>query len=128
MLEYIFFRIYEQQLRIVKWRDEAALCAVLYMASGPQLAVLAVDMAMSSMLGVQSLAKMLGKWVFVVGTYVVSYWLHWFILVRNGRADEIQRTYSTRYQRSVRATVLAHLYFVLPAVIAIVVAGQTRPH
>lgn len=128
LTEHVFFRVYEQQLRIVDDSSEAALYAVMYMAVGPPLIALTVDMGVSFLLAVQPLFEILGKWVYVVGMYAISFWLHWTKFVRDGKADAILRAHSQNFRYSVKDTVYAHFYILIPAAAAIIVAKYLSLH
>ena len=126
-VRYIFYRFYQQQIKICRFRDEAAIAAILYMAVGPQMLFFIADWTVASILRVPPLAFVLGKWVYGISTYAISFWLHWMAFVRAGKAEEIRLFYADTHPYKVRSIVLAHLYFIVPAISAIIVLKRLSP-
>jgi len=122
MIEYVFYRFYDQQIRVVKERKKAALYAILYMSIGPQLIVLTADMMYSYIVDTRALVDILGSIVFLGGTYAIVFLWHWWALVKGGKAEKIRRYYAKSHPYNIRSTVYAHAYFYLPALCGIAVS------
>ena len=121
LVRYVFFRVYSQQIRVVRIRGEAAFYSVMYMALGPQCIVMMLDWIIAAKFGHESFMERWGE-VWVIVTYFVMFACHWLFLVRAGKAESIYWHYAAEHQYDKKATILAHAYIFVPALAAVVLA------
>jgi|GEM_PF-3144249 len=121
-IEIVFARIYAQQKSRMKDEPDAAIVSIIYMAVGPMLVFFLIDVCTAHVLGQRPLLDIFGKWLYVSVLYGASLLIHWWYLLKDGRAESLLRGYAQRKRSGRFEALTAIIYVGGPMVLATVVA------
>ena len=117
ILEFVFYQIVSLRLRHGIDLDEASHTAAVFMTMPWIALAVIIDLGVASTTNMDPMHRIIGKWQFGIVVFAVAYFVHYRLLIRDGKSERIAERLSRQHtgRRLAILGVIVYL-FLVPAV------------